>query len=473
MRIRLFGILTLAIALAASTTQAQFPGGRPGPGPGIPGPGPGVPGHGYVNVPNPEMLLEHLVRHSDLLVTNINLTRASGFRVENVVIQKWMETPCWASNFYTDVIAAVRRPEDPDLVGFAVGQLVYQYRMKVIGLYDIAMNRGPSPELAAQWEQVNFAYFNAISATYFYIEALRRGFLLPQPMPQIRNRELLMRRLQVLERNAAEVQNLMYAIRYAQPFRFPIGRNCLECSFAPVRLQVAARGPQDVLFPYYANQRVMFPDTYVRRVEAPAQYNNMYTTEVWNNAWNTIDQGYLNPGAVNRGFGGGGVVGGGGGQITNGGVGFPQQGGIPAQGGPSYGRPYNPVNPGVNPGGFGGQQPGVNPNIQGQQPIQQQPAVGGPNYGPNYGPQPLNNGGQPAQLGGQQPGVNPNIQGQQPIQQQPGVNPNIQGQQPIQQQPTVQPQQQLPQQGTNTQPLPTMPQGTGGTQDYQPGGYDY
>ncbi len=422
MRARLFGLLsTIAFAITVMPAQAE-PGN--------------FPGHGYINIPNPELMLEHLVHHSDMLVTNINLTRASGFRVEQAVIQGIIAQPCWAASFYTDVIAAVRRPQDPDVVGYMVGQLAYTFRMKVIGLYDIAMNVGPSPDLAAQFEQVNFTYFNAISATYFYIESLRRGLLLPQLPQPLRNRALLVKRLQLLERNAAEVQNLMYAIRYAAAFRFPIGRNCIECTFAPVRINVMAQGRQEVLFPYYANEKVMFPDQQVRRMEAPAQYNPMYQTAVWNNRWNVIDQGYLNPAAGGGNYSGGGYSGG---AVNNSGGG--NYGGSGGNGG-NFVQPYTP-------GNGGGQQV--------------------------YGPQPLNNGGQPQVQNGGQPQVQ---NGGQP-QVQNGGQPQVQngGQPQVQNggQPQVQNggQPQLGQGGTITQPLPTMPQGGNQKSNYTPGAYDY
>ncbi len=440
MRVRYFGFLLLALTSFAARGE----------------------GHGYVPVPNPEMLLEHLVRHSDLLVTNINLTRASGFRVENVVVQAFQAQQTWGGNFYSSVIAggpaAVRAPQMPDFVGFSVGQIAYTFRMKVIALFDTAMNYGPGPTLVPgpgpgaglvpvpgpgplqkQFMEVDFAYFNAISATYFYIEALRRGYLLPQAPFQCRNKELLLKRLTLLQQNAIELQNLMYSIRYAAAFRFPLpaSGNCIECSFAPFRMAVNSPGPIEPVFPYYANNRVVFPENQmVPRLQAPAQFNPMYSQDVWNSRWNVIDQGYLQPQtnpaiAISTPRQGIGMMPG-----INGG-----QGGLPGNDGQGLDPSLNAGNTGINP-----QQGGLNPvqpNPQGQQP---------------YGPQPLINGGQ-AGLNGGQPGLNngqPGLNGGQGV----GVG------QPL-------PLQNGSQQGVNQTPAAQVPAGSGQTGGYTPAAYDY
>ncbi len=481
MRVRLFGFLLFA--LVSSPGYANPHGWRPiGIG------------------PNPAMLLEHLVNHADKLVTNINLTRTNGFRIQPVLIQTITAAPCHSASFYNDVLvtsAAVQKG-GPDAVGFEVGQLAKNFSIRVIQLNEIALAVGPSQLLATFWDtEFSFAYYNAISAANFYLDALIRGQRL-NPWPwAINNPALLQRRIDLLRNNIATILDLVYEIRYAAIFRFPLMPNCIECSFAPRRIGIGPGAP-GLVFPYYANNAVVFPAAnVVAPMQAPQQFQNNYQVQQWSNTWGNVDQSYMNQGGA-PGMPGG--QGGFGGQPGVGQGGFGGQPGV-GQGGfggqPGVGQGGFGGQPGVGQGGIGGQpgivgqpgvvqpgiggQPGVGqPGIGGQPGVVVQPGVGQPGIGGQPGVVVQPGVGQPGIVG--QPGVvQPGIGGQPGVVQQPGVGQPRVGQ-PNQGYPLPSAnvpaagqgrQQPLPAAGGQVTPQIPTPATPVPDKGFKPGAYDY
>lgn len=349
----------------------------------------------YINVPNAPTLLEHLVRHSDELLTEVNLTRANQFLIVNPVIEQIRIQGGWGAGFYTRLL--VDPANNARIPEYFIGKIVNDFRMETILLYDFwYKSRAPNPALRNQFIKTDYAYTNALAATYFYIEALRRSYVIRGATGQCWNQQLLLRRLAKLERLAWEIRELMLSVRYAASFQFPLRRACLECAYRPYRVNVQVNVAQNfVPYPFYYENRVWGADN-VR----PVQVNNQqdispaYDVGYWNKVWNQVDNSYVN--------------------------GYQPQ--LPA----NYDqRPYTPA---PQPG-----QPGYQVPPQGQQLPAQQPGYQQPPQGQQL----------PAQPGYQQP-----PQGQQlPYQGQPQQQP-YQGQQG-QQQPVQDP---LGQQAPGTQP---------------------
>ncbi len=373
----------------------------------------------YINTPNAANLLEHLVRHSDELLTETNLTRANQFLILDPVVANIREQGGWAGGFYgrlmVDPTMVVEPGAKPHIPEYFIGKIVNDFRMQTILLYDHWYRaRGPSPAFAAQFQVTDYAYTNAMAATYFYIEALRRSYIIRGATGQCWNQQLLLRRLTVLERLAWEVRELMLSVRYATTFQLPLRRACLECTYRPYRVNVAVDVAQNfVPFPFYHDNRVWNVEA-VQPIRANQPVQTSYDAGYWNQRFNYMQNSYINgyqpnlPADYNQ-HPYTPVQGGGQGQIQGGG---PQVGGqpgqLPVQGG---GQQYPQQ---------GGQQ--QYPQQVGQQFGGQIPQQGG-------GQQPVQQGqGQQDPLGQQQGGVQ---QQQPPVAQQPGTQPGypVQGQQ--------------------------------------------
>lgn len=316
---------------------------------------------GYRNVPNADLLLEHLVRHSDEMLTEINLTRANQFLIHERVVHQVRGGRDWAGNFYQHKLVSVQRQNA--IPEYFIGKMANDMRMQVIMLYDIWWKtRRPTPAFIGQFRNVDFAYRNAISGVYFYIEALRRTFLVNGAPARPWDRDVLVRRLTKLEQLAWEMRELMLQVRYASLFRFPIPRFCPEGTFRPYRVNILARGPQPfVPFMYRHNEQIYAP-SYIDPVPA-AQRTSGYDVEYWGRRWNNLDQGYI------------------------------QQYQAPQTQVPLRDQqPGGVVQPGYQPGG----NPQLNPGVQ--QPGYQQPGFPQPRVNqPGYQPQ------QPGSPGTQQP----------------------------------------------------------------------
>ncbi len=344
----------------------------------------------YINVPNAPALLEHLVRHSDELLTETNLTRANQFLILNPVIEQINVGGGWGAGLYNRMLHQEANPaRNPE---YFIGQIVNNFRMETILLYDNFYKQ--SPNLPNQFIATDYAYTNAMAATYWYIEALRRSYVVNGMRP-CWNQQLLLRRLAKLERLAWEIRELMLSIRYAAAFRFPMGRSCIECAYRPYRVNVQVNVAQNfVPYPFYYQNRVWAADA-VRPVTVnnPREIAPAYDVGYWNQRFTAIDQSYVN--------------------------GYQPQ--LPA----NYDqRPFTPVQ-GGQPGQLPAQQPVY--GQPGQFPAQQ-PVYGQPGQLPAQQPGgqlPPQQGGQPGQLPAQQPG------GQLPPQQggQPGQLPAQGGQQ--------------------------------------------
>jgi len=245
----------------------------------------------YINVPNAAMLLEHLVRHSDELLTETNLTRANQFLILPPVIQQITVGGGWGAGFYSRLLHQDANPgRNPE---YFIGQIVNNFRMETILLYDNYYTR--NPRLPQQFVATDYAYTNAMAATYWYIEALRRSYVINGMRP-CWNQQLLLRRLAKLERLAWEIRELMLTIRYAALFRFPVRRACLECAYRPYRVNVQVNVAQNfVPFPFYYDNRVWAADA-VRpvNVNGPRDINPGYDVSYWNQRWDNLDNGYVN-----------------------------------------------------------------------------------------------------------------------------------------------------------------------------------
>lgn len=370
-----------------------------------------VAGEYYQPVPNAPILVEHLVKHADALLTEINLTRASRNFVSRTVYQEIHHAGGWAGQFMSQVLIVEDHAQVPDYI---VGKLAYIFRVEATKLYDRWWRyRGPSPDFQQQFIQTDYAYHNAIAATLFYIECLRRSYLIQGAAPPNIERQLLVSRLVKMERLVWEIRNLMLTIRTAQLFAIPQRRNCVETTFMHARINVAAPGPNAfVPFPYYHENR-FWGATATNAV--PFDGQRPYDVNQWNQYWNQVDTGYVD------------------------GSQGPQQ--LPA-GQPGHGPQPGP---GQLPAGQPG-QPGYGPE---QLPVGQQP--GQPGYGPEqgqeYGPQPLPGGQQGPGYGpqngpGQQPGYDNGPGNQQgPGNQAPGNQGN---RQPLPDRQIPQPQVQDP-----------------------------
>lgn len=315
----------------------------------------------YRNIPNAHLLLEHLVRHTDELLTEVNLTRANQFLINTRVVEQVRGGRDWAGNFYEHKLVSVeRRDAIPE---YFIGKMVNDMRMQVIMLYDLWWKfRQPTPALVDQFRKTDWAYRNAISGVYFYIEALRRSFIINGAPVRPWDRDLLIRRLTKLDQLAWEIRELMMQTRYAALFRFPVPRYCPEGTFRAFRVNVAANRPMPFIPFIFSDNNQVYAPQYINPVQ-PGVRPSGYDMQYWDRRWNNLDQGYI------------------------------QQ----------YQAPQNvppvPYRDGGQPGDIQ-QQPGYQPQQPGYQP---QPGY----QGPGYQPQP----------GYQQPGYQP---GQQPI-QQPGL----------------------------------------------------
>jgi hypothetical protein len=249
----------------------------------------------YLNIPNANILLEHLVRHSDELLTEVNLTRANQFTVINPVIADIRYRGGWGAGFYSRMLVdprnTTRIPE------YFIGQIVNDFRMNTILLYDFWWkNRGPSPMLARQWVVTDYSYTNAMAATYFYIEALRRSYLIRGAQGRCWSQPVLLRRLVKLERLAWELRELMMSIRYANSLRFPNRRVCLESTYRPYRVNVQVNVAQNfVPFPFVQGEQTFAPQD-IRPV-APGSRDVSgpnYDSRYWNQRYTEIDNSYIN-----------------------------------------------------------------------------------------------------------------------------------------------------------------------------------
>ena len=284
-KFRLRGFCVIAAAfMAASQAQAGY----------------------HRNVPNAHAYLEHLVRQSDELLTEVNLTRASQYTVSPTVITTVSRTGGWAGGIYQHLLVDVRQPQrDPE---YFIGKMVNNFRMQTIMLYDTWWKvRQTSPAFVAQFQQTDYAYHNAIASVYFYLESLRRTFIIRGAQGRVFNQSVLLQRMVKMERLAWEIRNLMKTIRYATAFGVPNRRFCPETTFMSYRVDVDAVTPQPYIpFPYYHENR--FWTTNDIQPVAPAQSGG-YDLNYWNQRYDQFDQGYQSGNGVYRDNGPGNVPG--------------------------------------------------------------------------------------------------------------------------------------------------------------------
>jgi hypothetical protein len=329
---------------------------------------PAVAGH-YYNVPNAPQLLEHLVRHSDELLTEVNLTRANQFLIINPVLVDIRAQGGWGAGFYSRLLVG----QNNQIPEYFIGKIVNDFRMQTILLYDLWWRyRGPNPAFSQQFILTDQAYSNALASVYFYIEGLRRSYIIRGAQGKCWSQQVLLRRLMKLERLAWELRELMMSVRYANAFQFPVRRVCLESTYRPFRVNVQVNVAQNfVPFPFYYENRFYSPD-YVQPV-APGsiQGGPAYDVGYWNERWKYIDNSYIQGYQPNlpanydqRPY-----------TPVNQGPGYPQQDPGYGQGGPAPIQPQPQVQPQPQPGQQG-QAPGY-PDLQDplSQP-QQQPVPG-------------------------------------------------------------------------------------------------
>ncbi len=248
----------------------------------------------YIDVPNAHILLEHLVRHSDNLLTEVNLTRANQYTVQNQITEqiRAMRTG-WAYGLMSRLLIDPRNPgRIPD---YFIGKIVNDFRMQTIMLYDIWWkHRAPSPDLVTQFIITDRAYHNAVAATLFYIEALRRSYLITGAPGRCMDRPVLISRLMKLQALIFELIELMRTIRYTSLFRLPLRPYCFESTFMRYRLQIEASQPLNFIpFPFYHDGHLMGPSGL--DFVPPQQNFTPYPLDYWSNMWNQLDQAYLNP----------------------------------------------------------------------------------------------------------------------------------------------------------------------------------
>jgi len=271
-RTRVLAALLFALSLRSQVTLAQAPAF-------------------HINLATPEVPIEHLVKHSAALLTTISLTRANGFVMAPAPLQIVERARgSWGAQVYGMVIVGpvVRTPD------FWVGQ-------RAMDLYQASqqfyiewtrLRRGARNNFVPTFMHLNHAYYNAMSSTYFYVEMLRRSYLIGgcNPMPPA-EKALLIRRLVTMERLAYEIRELMYLIRRVQPFGLPVPRVCVETPYRAFRIDVAAAAAQPFMaFPFYAENRTHVPGGI--EYGAPAAPAARYDMAAWTQRWDQMDQGY-------------------------------------------------------------------------------------------------------------------------------------------------------------------------------------
>lgn len=324
---------------------------------------------GYIPLQQPLRLTEHLVNHADQLLTAVNLTRANqyvmapgllkavqapweGGGVDPYVwVRRWVPAVLLPTPVATIPVLAERKflppllgpsliqlfdaaaPKAPMMAqfygspgtapamtpDFMVGQRVMDFRMAVINFYDqMSRNTRGMPALNL-FQPVMLTYFNALSAVYFYVESLRRTYLVENPfLLTCPDKDRLIRRLVRIERTAFEIQQIMYVLRLGDCFRWappiqmiePVVRVIpfnitakAEIPFVPFTYVDPAKNapvfPSPALFAPYGVKGV---DTRAERLPGvPETPTPGYDIQSWNQRFGGVEEGYVPPPPRGRG----------------------------------------------------------------------------------------------------------------------------------------------------------------------------
>ncbi len=361
--------------------------------------------------PDAPILVEHLLRHSRNLVTEINLLRGARFVIPPRAVAPLAVAPGYVRGLTNSLLmpppflaTTLAAKEDPQ--SFMVGWISDGLGQQVSKLYDRLWiySQSPNPFVPA-WNYIDeggrlvkvsaqflysqalletsFSFQNTIAVNYYYIEALRRLYLVGPPMLNCPNREMLIKRLVIMENILYEMRKLMDAIRCNPwfagffPPNYPGVGPMIELQFRAFRIDVVSAGPQPFIpYPYFPSP-VFTPRLPIQSgpgygpmpVAAGAGPAMEYNADQWNDRWNGIDQGYQASGAPNPAYGAPPGPNMGGGQMGGAPNGPQQQGDMGAPDG--VGEPFQQGGQ-----GYSGQQSGaVNYDQRGQ-------------YGPAYNGQP-------------------------------------------------------------------------------------
>lgn len=248
--------------------------------------------------------LEHLVRQADELLTETNLTRANQFLIRPTVVTQIQTAGGWGGGFYTRLIVqpaqASRIPE------YAVGKLVNDFRMHAILLYDMWNRpRGPvQPPLISfnpgafvnQFMATDYAYLNALAATSYYIEALRRSYLIRGADPCY-NPQLLRQRMTKLAALHWMLRDTMYRIRTLTVLgSVPQRRYPIEVALRNYVINVNIDVAQPfVPVPFYYENRMWNVDGFrPSDADMRAPMQSSYDTRFWNQYYQQRDQVFMN-----------------------------------------------------------------------------------------------------------------------------------------------------------------------------------
>jgi len=305
--------------------------------------------HRYLRVRDAQLLLEHLIRQSDALLSEVNLVRAGGFAVAPVVLQA-LPQRSWEGSFYGMILANRQMPVDAQ-----VATQLQSLRVNALMFYDLSYKLRPNdPRLLEQFTRLNRSYHNAVAANFFYIETLRRTFIIRNCVGSTRNLPTLIRRLRNMEALGHQLMEVMHIIRHCATYRFPLPQHCLECGRASVHINITYGAPERFLsVPFYTSNQWYAPTGADEIPAHPGTYRPNYDMSGNTQRWTYYD--------------------------TQQGGDYDQQPQYPRQSGQQL--PTYPVQPGQG-GGYQQPQYPIQPGQQQQYPIQQ------PGQGGGYNPLP-------------------------------------------------------------------------------------
>lgn len=291
----------------------------------------------FYNIPNPAWIFKDLAMNAANLYYVQNLINGDDYSVHRTVVTTVQQQGGWPAGLIQNILVNDTRYPDayPD---YAVRKTINEFRKQARRLERIWLTAPvASPQFQQQFIVTDYAYYNAMAATYFYIEALRRTYIINNavvtPCPE---RAQLIQHLRVMENIAWRVREAMRTIRDIRLLRLPLRSYCVEATFRDYRIDVTSPQPLNFIpYPYrYDNQFWTVPGI---RPIAPVPTLPPYSV----------------PGAVGVGVGPTGPAGVG---VAAPGMGVPGVAGVPAgigAGAPGIGMPGmagGAVNPGLAPG---------------------------------------------------------------------------------------------------------------------------